>query len=67
MGNAVIAGVGVGVYKDYALVKDWLEIGDCATPIPENVSRYQRLYAIYRSLYPSLKEHFAVLSDSLNK
>jgi xylulokinase len=67
MGNAVIAGVGVGVYKDYAMVKDRLEIGDRATPIPENVSRYQKLYAIYRDLYPSLKEHFVTLSDSLNK
>jgi len=67
MGNAVIAGVGVGVYKDYAMVRDWLEIGDRATPIAENVSLYQKLYAIYRDLYPSLKEHFVALSDSLNK
>lgn len=66
-GNALVAGVGVGVYKDYAVVKDWVEIGDSAAPIPENVARYQDLYAIYLDLYPSLKEHYVALSQALNR
>ena len=58
VGNAVAAGVGVGIFKDYDIVKEWVELGDRSTPIAENNALYRKLYAIFRDLYPDLKDHF---------
>lgn len=65
VGNAVAAGVGVGIYKSYDVVKDWVQLGARHTPDPENHARYRKLYAIYRDLYPLLKEQFVRLADAL--
>lgn len=65
VGNAVAAGVGVGIYKDYNVVKDWVELGEHSVPNPENTARYRKLYEIYRDLYPALKEHYVKLAEAL--
>ena len=65
VGNAVAAGVGVGIYKDYDVVKDWVELGEHSVPNPENTARYRKLYDIYRDLYPALKEHYVNLAEAL--
>ena len=58
VGNAVCAGVGVGIYKNYDVVKDWVSVGERSNPIPENHARYQKLYKIYRDLYPAVKDFY---------
>jgi xylulokinase len=59
--------VGVSAYKD---VKD-----ACAVmvrkvqeyePNPEGVAEYERLYPIFRELYPSLKDTYAALAKFEN-
>ncbi|MCX5758848.1 MAG: FGGY family carbohydrate kinase [Candidatus Hydrogenedentes bacterium] len=65
VGDAVIAGVGAGLYKDYSVAKDWLELGEHTSPIAENHIRYRKFYAIYRALYPALEDQFARLADAL--
>ena len=57
VGNAVAAGVGVGIYKNYDMVWDWVELGERSIPNPENTARYRKLYEIHRDLYPALKEY----------
>jgi xylulokinase len=65
VGNAVAAGVGVGIYKNYDVVKDWVELGEHSVPNPENTARYRKLYDIYRDLYPALKEYYVKLAEAL--
>jgi xylulokinase len=65
VGNAVAAGVGVGIYKDYDVVKGWVQLGDVHTPDPEINARYQKLYRIYRDLYPALQGEFINLANAL--
>jgi ribulokinase len=65
MGNAVAAGVGVGIYKNYDVVKQWVQLGDHSRPNPQNAARYQKLYPIYRELYDLLKESFVKLSQAM--
>jgi len=65
VGNAVAAGVGVGIYKNYDMVKDWVELGEHSVPNPENTARYRKLYEIYRDLYPALKEYYVNLAEAL--
>jgi len=65
VGNAVAAGVGVGIYKDYDVVKDWATYGDKTTPTPENGELYNKLYAVYRDLYPAVKKSFVDVAEAL--
>jgi len=65
VGDAVAAGVGVGIYRDYDVVKDWVRLGDRTTPNPESHARYRKLYEVYRGLYPALKDHYVRLAESL--
>lgn len=60
IGAAILAGVGVGIYKDVEggckkVVK--LKEGKIK-PIPENVDIYNQQFKIYQSLYQDLKGDF---------
>jgi xylulokinase len=65
VGNAVAAGVGVGIYPNYDVVKQWVQLGERHRPNPEHHARYRKLYAVYRDIYPLLKEQFVRLADAL--
>jgi len=60
MGAAILAGVGVGIYKD---VEDGCKKvvklkEEKIKPIPENVDIYNKQFEIYKSLYQDLKGDF---------
>ena len=65
VGDAVVAGVGVGVYKNYDIAKGLVHFEDKSTPNPENHVRYRKLYAVFRDLYPALKEQYLRLAEAL--
>jgi xylulokinase len=65
VGDAVIAGVGVGIYKNYDMVKGLAQFPDKSIPNPENHARYMRLHAVFRGLYPALKDHYLRLAEAL--
>ena len=62
-GAALLAGVGTGVWQnvDTACQRTVKQTG-CTTPIAQTVEKYEQGYALYRKLYPALKE----LSHDLN-
>ncbi|KKM20050.1 hypothetical protein LCGC14_1649480, partial [marine sediment metagenome] len=62
VGNAVVAGVGVGLFKDYHVVKQWTEIADHTTPNKVNRDLYARLYQVFSELYPRTRELFGLLA-----
>jgi xylulokinase len=56
-GAALIAGVGVGVYKDFREATERIiKVEKRYTPQKENKRAYDGMYGIYTSLYPSLKK-----------
>jgi xylulokinase len=59
-GAALLAGVGAGIWPDVAAAAEVVQIGEETHPGP-NVAAYNDSYAIYRSLYPTLKDTFATL------
>lgn len=63
-GAAIIAGVGCGLFPRMEDVADMInkDIHKEEAPILENCEKYKRLYAVYRSLYISLKDNFKDLS-----
>jgi xylulokinase len=65
VGDAVIAGVGVGIFKNYDIVKSLVRYGDKSLPNPENHARYMKLYTVFRDLYPALKDQYLRLAGAL--
>jgi len=60
MGAAILAGVGVGIYKDVeeGCKKVVKYKGEKIQPISENVHIYNQRFKIYQSLYQDLKKDF---------
>ena len=57
-GNAVIAGVAMGVFEDYNVIKSWLKYSDYAYPDPERHALYEKLFETYLALYQSVRPHY---------
>ncbi|MED4909375.1 FGGY-family carbohydrate kinase [Brevibacillus centrosporus] len=63
VGDAIVAGVGVGAFPNYEIVNDWVEMSEYHTPDPKNEKVYTGMYELYTSLYPRLKEDFVKLAE----
>lgn len=62
-GNAILAGVGVGVFKDFSIAKKWIEIGDKLEPNPSNTEIYKKYYPIFLELYERNKDLYVRLAN----
>jgi len=63
-GAALLAGVGAGTWSDVdAACKAAIQVVDRVTPQPEQVSRYNDFYPLYRGLYGTLKNTFDELTS----
>jgi xylulokinase len=61
-GDAFLAGMGVGLVKDAADIRNWQGQGSTIQPNPELRSVYDPLHAVYTGLYDSTKEHMHTVS-----
>lgn len=58
-GAALLAGVGAGAWSDVASAcRECIRITESTSPDEKEAVAYQKSYAIYRELYPALKEIF---------
>jgi xylulokinase len=63
LGAAILAGAGAGIYKSVPEACDELLRYNAAQPPVESDSReYEKFYAVYKSLYPALKDSFKRLA-----
>lgn len=64
LGAAILAGVGVGLYPDVQQAcRKMIRTNPPQLPVPENSTRYEKFYQVYRSLYPSLRTSFQTLAS----
>ena len=64
LGAAILAGVGVGVYRDFNdAVRCCVKIQRTHNPDLEKHQLYQRYFKIYKKMYLQLKEIFKEMSD----
>ena len=63
LGDALIAGVGIGAFDRYEVVRDWLTITDRNEPDWQNHQLYQKLFSLYLKLNPSLEKRFHQLAE----
>lgn len=61
-GAAIIAGAAAGAYSSIESACETL-CKSSEAPMPENVQSYEKLYGIYRSIYPNLKDVFKASAD----
>ena len=54
-GDAMMAGVAVGVHEDLEAMEGWVEYAEEISPDMEKYKRYSALYEIYRELYEQTK------------
>jgi xylulokinase len=63
LGVALLAGVGTGVYSDVAeACRQVIRVTGSTEVCTVNRVAYDRFYAVYRALYPRLKDQFAEIS-----
>ena len=63
MGAAVLAGVGAGLVPDIASSSEkMVHIRQMLQPDPQRHEQYSRVYAVYKRLYPDLRNAFHQLS-----
>ena len=64
LGVALLAGVGTGVYASVQeACSAVIRVDKEVQPEQDNHLRYQKVYQLYRQLYPALQEQFRSLSD----
>ena len=61
-GDALLAGVATGVFKDFSVARGWTEYIDRLEPNADNHALYMEYFNLYKSLYLHVKEDFKELA-----
>jgi len=61
-GDAILAGVATGLFKDFSVAKDWVEYVGRMEPTQENHNRYMEYFALYKQIYEHVKDDFKELA-----
>ncbi len=62
-GAALLAGAGLGWFDPVDAARQWAVLGPVEVPDPERSARYRTLGAVYRALYPRLRDLFPALAE----
>ncbi|MCD6596580.1 MAG: FGGY-family carbohydrate kinase [Bacteroidales bacterium] len=66
-GDAILAGVATGIFKDFSVAKDWVEYVEPLEPDVDTHNLYMEYFALYKSIYENLKGDFKTLTKLRNK
>lgn len=58
LGDALLAGVGVGVFSDFGVAKQWSEYAEALEPDAKNHALYSEYFQVYKSLYQNIKGNY---------
>jgi xylulokinase len=58
LGAGIIAGVAVGLWPSVEKAVSLIKTRTINQPIDENAVKYERIYELYKKLYPALKQTF---------
>lgn len=64
VGNAINAGVGVGVFKSYGVAKNWVKFSNYHEPNQQAHEKYMRYFEIYDRLYGKLADEYQALAKA---
>ncbi len=66
-GDAILAGVATGIFKDFSITKEKVKYTDPLEPNKENHEMYMEMFKLYKSLYKHVKGDFRILEELRNK
>jgi xylulokinase len=66
-GDAILAGVATGIFKDFSVARQWTEYIDLMEPDAETNRLYMEYFNLYKSVYNNLKNDFTKLAELRNK
>jgi xylulokinase len=61
-GDAILAGVATGVFKDFSVAKQWAEYIEPIEPNKSNHKIYMDYFKLYKDIYNNLKDNFKDLA-----
>ena len=67
LGDAILAGVGVGVFKDFTVAKHGARYGDFLEPVAKNHELYREYFEVYQGLYADVRVRFQELQDLVQR
>ncbi|MCF8001275.1 MAG: FGGY-family carbohydrate kinase [Halanaerobiales bacterium] len=62
LGDALLAGLGTGVFNEPTVIKDWLEFKEPIIPDEENNKIYEKYYEQYKDVYLNIKGNMHTLT-----
>ncbi|MEN6369658.1 MAG: FGGY-family carbohydrate kinase [Thermotogota bacterium] len=62
LADALLAGIGVGLFNDHRVIRDWIGSGETYEPDAGTKGVYDRTYALYREFYENTKDHIHELA-----
>ncbi|WP_341875986.1 FGGY-family carbohydrate kinase [Defluviitalea saccharophila] len=65
-GDAILAGVAVGIFKDFSIAKEKTEYIDLIEPNQKNHEIYMEYFKLYKKLYEDIKEDYKALAHLRN-
>ena len=65
-GDAILAGVATGIFKDFSVAKQWTEYVDPMEPDHSNHKIYMDYFNLYKSLYDHVKTDYMTLAKIRN-
>ena len=67
LGDAILAGVGVGVFQDFSIAKQGAVYGEHLEPVAKNHERYMEYFEVYQGVYSDLQSRFQDLQALLKR
>jgi xylulokinase len=61
-GDAILAGVATGAFKDFSIARRWFVGVEPMEPVSANHARYLELFSLYKRVYEHLKPDFKDLA-----
>lgn len=66
-GNAILAGVAAGIFKDFNVAKEWTEYVEPMEPNKQNHALYMDYFSLYKKLYNNVKGNYKMLAKLREK
>lgn len=66
-GDAILAGVATGIFKDFSVAKEWVEYVEPLEPEARTHDLYMEYFALYKSIYENIRGDYKTLAKLRNK
>ena len=66
-GDAILAGVATGIFKDFSVARDWTKFVGLMEPDPSAHALYSDYFGLYKRLYEHVKDDYKTLATLRDK